>query len=47
MNPIGPGAQWIKQWFVDKDVDTDEYKGYHPDDFLYIPSTIAVAGGRG
>lgn len=32
-NPLGPGAAWMKQWFIDKDVDYAEYPDYNPDDF--------------
>lgn len=32
-NPLGPGAQWMKVWFVDKSVDLGAYPDYHPDDF--------------
>lgn len=33
-NPLGPGAQWMKQWFVDKNVRLEDYPDYHPDDFV-------------
>ena len=32
-NPLGIGAGWMKQWFIDKDVNLAEYPDYHPDDF--------------
>src|SRR6266850_2672960 len=32
-NPLGPGAAWMKQWFIDRDVNLAEYPDYHPDDF--------------
>ena len=32
-NPLGIGAAWMKQWFVDKNVNLAEYPDYHPDDF--------------
>lgn len=32
-NPLGPGAPWMKQWFIDRDVNLAEYPDYHPDDF--------------
>lgn len=39
-NPLGPGAAWMKQWFVDKDVDYAEYPDYNPDDFEMQFSTL-------
>lgn len=32
-NPLGPGAEWMYDWFVDKTVDMGDYPDYHPDDF--------------
>lgn len=32
-NPLGPGAAWMKQWFIDHDVDYAEFPDYNPDDF--------------
>ena len=40
-NPLGPGAAWMKAWFVDKNVDLAEYPDYHPDDFIMQFSTLA------
>jgi hypothetical protein len=37
-NPIGEGAGWVKQWFIDKTVDLAEYQDYNPDDFVTISS---------
>jgi hypothetical protein len=39
-NPLGPGAAWMKQWFIDKDVDYAEYPDYNPDDFEMQFSTL-------
>lgn len=39
-NPLGPGAGWIKEWFVDKDVDRDEFPFYDPSKFDHIHSTF-------
>lgn len=32
-NPLGPGAAWMKEWFVDHDVNLAEYPDYLPEDF--------------
>lgn len=32
-NPLGPGAPWVKSWFVDKDVNLAEFPDYNPDEF--------------
>lgn len=32
-NPLGIGAPWIKEWFVDKTVNLADYPDYNPDDF--------------
>lgn len=39
-NPLGPGAAWMKAWFVDRDVNYADYPDYHPDDFKMIFSTL-------
>jgi phage terminase large subunit len=39
-NPLGEGAGWIRQWFIDKSVDLEQFSGYHPDDFRNIHSTV-------
>lgn len=39
-NPLGIGAQWMKEWFVDHDVDLAEYPDYNPDDFEMQFSTL-------
>lgn len=32
-NPLGAGAMWMKQWFIDKSVNLADYPDYNPDDF--------------
>jgi hypothetical protein len=32
-NPLGIGAQWMKSWFIDRDVDLVEFPDYLPEDF--------------
>lgn len=39
-NPLGPGAAWMQQWFITKDVDYAEYPDYNPDDFDMQFSTL-------
>ena len=39
-NPLGPGSAWMKQWFIDREVDPVEYPDYIPDDFQYLFSTL-------
>lgn len=39
-NPLGPGADWMYRWFVDKDVDYGEFPDYHPADFEMQFSTL-------
>ena len=39
-NPLGPGAAWMKQWFIDHDVDYAEFPDYNPDDFEMQFSTL-------
>ncbi len=39
-NPLGPGAAWMKEWFVDREVDYGEFQDYNPDDFGMIFSTL-------
>ena len=37
-NPLGEGAGWVKQWFIDKVVNYAEFQDYNPDDFKAIHS---------
>lgn len=39
-NPLGPGAQWMKEWFIDKTVNLADYPDYLPDDFEMQFSTL-------
>jgi len=39
-NPLGPGAHWMKEWFIDKIVDYAEFPDYNPADFDSIFSTL-------
>ena len=39
-NPLGEGAGWVREWFIDKTVNIEEFQGYHPDDYLAIHSTF-------
>jgi phage terminase large subunit len=32
-NPLGPGAEWMQQWFITHEVDLAEYPDYNPKDF--------------
>lgn len=38
-NPIGPGATWVRQYFVDKNVREKDNPGYNPSEWRYIHST--------
>ena len=39
-NPGGPEAIWVKQMWIDKELDTDDYPDYDPTDFCFIPSKL-------
>ena len=39
-NPLGPGADWVYQWFVDKTVKLEEFPDYNPEDFEVQVSTL-------
>lgn len=39
-NTIGIGAEWMKAWFIDHNVNFAEYPDYNPDDFESIFSTL-------
>ena len=32
-NPLGESAAWVKSWFIDKDVDREEFEDYDPDEY--------------
>jgi phage terminase large subunit len=39
-NPIGPGATWVRRYFIDKDISLDENPGYNPEDYEAQHSTV-------
>lgn len=39
-NPLGSGAKWMKQWFIDKSVDYEQFPYYNPEDFDHLFSTL-------
>jgi phage terminase large subunit len=39
-NTLGIGSGWMKEWFVDKTVNIEDYPDYHPDDFAVLFSTL-------
>jgi len=39
-NPGGPQAAWVKEWYIDKEVDRDEYPDYDPDQYLFVPANL-------
>lgn len=39
-NPLGIGADWMYAWFVDKDVNVEDYPDYNPLDFEMQFSTL-------
>lgn len=39
-NPLGVGADWMYDWFVDKNVRQEDYPDYNPDDFEMQFSTL-------
>ena len=39
-NPGGPGAAWVRSWFLNKDVSKAEYPAYDPAQYAYIPATL-------
>lgn len=32
-NPLGPGADWMYDWFIDKTVNLEDFPDYKPEDF--------------
>lgn len=40
-NPGGPGALYLKDHFITKDPDADEFPGYNPDLYAFIPAKIS------
>lgn len=39
-NPVGPGATWVRRFFVTKDVSPIELPGYRPDDYEQVRSMV-------
>ncbi len=39
-NPLGMGAKWMKQWFIDKKVNFEDFPDYNPADFDALFSTL-------
>jgi phage terminase large subunit len=39
-NPGGPGAHWVREWFIDKTVDLKQFPAYKPENYAYIPATL-------
>jgi len=40
-NPGGTGALWVKQFFIDKVVDREEFPRYNPDLYGFVPSFLS------
>jgi len=36
-----PGAAWIPDYYINKDVDSERDPAFHPDNYHFIPATIA------
>lgn len=39
-NPGGRGAQWVKQFFIDKEVDEEKYPNYLPELYDFVPASL-------
>lgn len=39
-NPAGRGAQWVKAWFLDHDVDRERYPKYDGAEWGYVPGLV-------
>lgn len=39
-NPGGPQAAWVKEWYIDKDVDRVEYPSYDPVKYAFVPAGL-------
>jgi hypothetical protein len=40
-NPGGRGALWVKQFYIDKEVDGDTYPNYLPELYDFVPASLA------
>ena len=39
-NPGGPQSHWVRQRFIDKNVDLEQFPDYNPDEWRFIPSKL-------
>jgi len=39
-NPGGRGAHWVKEWFVDRVVDAEQYPAYRPEEWGAVLGTV-------
>ncbi len=39
-NPVGPGATWVKRFFIDKNVSEKDFPGYNPSEWEALKSTV-------
>lgn len=39
-NPGGANSEWVKRYFISRDVDPERDPTYNPDDYRYIPATL-------
>jgi hypothetical protein len=39
-NPGGPEAWWVRQQYIDREMDREEYPDYDPADYAFIPSKL-------
>lgn len=39
-NPGGRGAAWVKEFFIDKEVDSDKYPNYRPELYDFVPASL-------
>lgn len=40
-NPGGRGAAWVKEFFIDKEVDPEKYPNYLPELYDFVPASLA------
>src|SRR5690606_17375072 len=39
-NPGGPQSAWVRQFYIDQNVDTAEFPHYRAEEYVYIPSKL-------
>jgi phage terminase large subunit len=39
-NPGGRAARWVKEFFIDHEVDKDRFPAYDPNEWAYVPGTV-------